>query len=185
MRLFNRFTTTQWEIKRNYNMRPSGQTEIRRLSHSLPIGLIVEENETNLGKCFENTVQNVIFRSSRTEGDSSSKLHLMQKHTSPINKAENLHVTLMRMESIISDLKSKLESALQSVQRSNSDMKNYMEGSLNPFVQTWIPCGKACVLCNPPNLGSEGILCLIEKDNIEKLPPATYHLPDYQLQIDK
>lgn len=121
-----RFHNQALEDKRSNNMKRSSQTRSCLLLDSLSVGLRVAETETNIGVCLENKFQNVILGSSRTKGNNSRKLHLMQRPTSPLIKDANLLVLMMQMESIIFDLDSIIKSALESVQNSGSDINQYI-----------------------------------------------------------
>lgn len=114
-------------------MELSSQTENGLFSNSLHYRPIVEKNERDVGIYFENTFQNGILHSCRTEGNISTKLHLVQRPISPLSKATNFPVIRMQMDFIPSDLESKSKSASKSVRKSNSDIKQYMKGKFLSF----------------------------------------------------
>lgn len=81
-------------------------------------------------------LKNGIHSSSGIEGKSSGRLRLMQRPSSHINKAESTTVTVWQMESMICDLESRMNLALESDQGQTETCNTIMKESLNGLLQS-------------------------------------------------
>lgn len=147
------------------HMKPSSQAENFQLLAISPEWPVVAGNERDVKMCFENTFQN---------GIPSSKLNLVQRPIPPLSKAANLPCTTMERESILSDLESKIHSASEFIQNSNTAMKQYMEGKFVTFFADLNITRSSLKVVKSNKFGKRENGVIDVNYNVEKLVPAIY-----------
>lgn len=109
-------------------VRASGHTEICRLFDGLSDAPIVTEKEIEVWNGFKSTLRNSILCSSRTAGNSSSNLILMQRPFYPSTKLQTYRIPWANgIHNIWPRIQNQVTARFSSEVK--EDMKQYMEGT--------------------------------------------------------